>query len=198
MSKSAQGGSSANHTRQLAGLAIFTAIVIVLQLLGTFIRFGAFSISLVLVPIVIGAALYGAKAGAWLGFVFGVVTLLDSGAFLPISVFGTVLTCVVKGTAAGWCAGLVYRLLEKRGETLATIAAAIVCPVVNTGIFLLGCTVFFLPTISGWASAAGFESVGTYMVVGFVGLNFLFEAVVNAVLSPVIVRLIRLARKRRS
>lgn len=198
MSQSAQGGNPANKTRQLAGLAIFTAIVVVLQLLGTFIRFGTFSVSLVLVPIVIGAALFGAKAGAWLGFVFGLVTLLDSGAFLPISVFGTVVTCVLKGTAAGWCAGLVYRALARHGETLATIAAAIVCPVVNTGLFLLGCTVFFLPTISGWASAAGFENVGTYMVVGFVGLNFLFEVIVNAVLSPVIVRLIRLAKRTRA
>ena len=83
MSKSTSGGYSAGKTRQLAGMAIFTAIVVVLQLLGTFVRFGPFSISLVLVPIVIGAALYGAKAGAWLGFVFGVVVCaLDAGAFL--------------------------------------------------------------------------------------------------------------------
>ncbi len=195
MSQSAQGGNSANKTRQLAGLAIFTAIVVVLQLLGTFIRFGTFSVSLVLVPIVIGAALFGAKAGAWLGFVFGLVTLLDSGAFLPISVFGTVVTCVVKGTAAGFCAGLTYRAIAHNGETLATVVAAIICPVVNTGLFLIGCLIFFLPTISGWASAAGFENVGTYMIVGFVGLNFLFEVLVNVVLSPVIVRLIRLARR---
>ncbi len=198
MSQSAQGGNSANKTRQLAGLAIFTAIVIVLQLLGTFIRFGTFSVSLVLVPIVIGAALFGAKAGAWLGFVFGLVTLLDSGAFLPISVFGTVVTCVVKGTAAGYFAGLTYRVLAHNGETMATVVAAIICPVVNTGLFLIGCLIFFLPTISGWASAAGFANVGTYMIVGFVGLNFLFEVIVNAVLAPVIVRLIRLAKRMRT
>ena len=50
-------------TQRMTGMAILTAIVIVLQLLGSFIRFGPFSISLVLVPIVIGAALYGAWAG---------------------------------------------------------------------------------------------------------------------------------------
>lgn len=198
MGKSAQGGNSANKTQRLAGLAIFTAIVIVLQLLGTFIRFGTVSISLVLVPIVIGAALYGVKAGAWLGFVFGLVTLLDSGVFMPISVFGTVLTCVLKGTCAGLCAALVYKALQAKNETAAVIAAAIVCPVVNTGLFLLGCAVFFMPTISGWAAAAGYESTGAYMLVGFVGLNFLFEVIVNAVLSPVIVRLIRVARKNRT
>ena len=59
------------ETRVLTGVAIFTAIVVVLQLLGSFVRFGPFSVSLVLIPIVVGAAMYGAGAGAWLGFVFG-------------------------------------------------------------------------------------------------------------------------------
>ena len=45
------------RVRKLTLLALFTAIVIVLQLLGSFIRFGPFSISLVLEPIVIGSAL---------------------------------------------------------------------------------------------------------------------------------------------
>ena len=53
--------------RKLAGMALLTAVVVILQLLGSFIRFGPFSISLVLIPIVVGAALYGAGAGAWVG-----------------------------------------------------------------------------------------------------------------------------------
>ncbi len=90
-------------TRTLVGTALFTAIVVVLQFLGAFIRFGPFSISLVLVPIVVGAALYGAGAGAWLGFVFGLVVLLsgDAAAFLVVNPLGTILTVLVKGTMAG-------------------------------------------------------------------------------------------------
>ena len=63
-------------TKKLVGVALFTAIVVVLQLIGSGIKLGPFSISLVLVPIVVGAALYGKSAGAWLGFVFGFVVLL--------------------------------------------------------------------------------------------------------------------------
>lgn len=196
MSKPTNGGRAAGNTRQLAGMAIFTAIVVVLQLLGSFIRFGPFSISLVLVPIVIGAALYGPKAGAWLGFVFGVVvTCLDAGVFLAVNVLGTIIVCLLKGTLAGLFAGLVYKALEGKGEVAATAAAAIVCPIVNTGVFLLGCLLFFLPTVSGWAEASGFGNVGTYMIVGLVGMNFVFEMLVNVVLSPVIVRLIRIAKR---
>ena len=193
----AKSGRTISKTRRLAGMAIFTAIVIVLQMLGSFIHFGPFSISLVLVPIVIGSALYGAGAGAWLGFVFGAVVILmgDAAAFLAINVPGTILTCLVKGAGAGFCAGLVYRLISSKSDVVATAVAAVVCPVVNTGVFLIGCLLFFMETISGWASAMGFENVGVYMITGFVGINFVIELAVNVILSPVIVRLIKLATK---
>jgi thiamine transporter ThiT len=111
-------------TRTLVGLALFTALVIVLQLIGSFIRFGVFSISLVLVPIVVGAALYGPLGGAWLGFVFGVTVLVsgDANFFLQYNAFATVLVVLVKGTAAGWCAGLVYRWLSGKNQYLAVLA----------------------------------------------------------------------------
>lgn len=180
------------NTRTLAGLGLMTAIVIVLQLVGGAIRFGTFSISLVLLPIVVGAALYGRGAGAWLGFVFGAAVILsgDASAFLAVNVFGTLVTCLLKGALAGLCAGAVYKLFEKTNTVLATALAAVAAPIVNTGVFLLGCSVFFLDTVKGWAVAAGAESVGAYMFVGFVGINFLIELAVNIVLCPVIVRVV--------
>ena len=183
-------------TKTLTGLALFTAIVIVLQLLGSFIRFGPFSISLVLIPIVVGAAMYGPLAGAWLGFVFGLAVLLsgDAAVFMPISPLGTIITVLAKGTVAGWCAGMVYSLLEKKNRYAAVIAAAVVCPIVNTGLFLLGCVLFFLETVRGWGQGLGFENVGTYMIVGLVGLNFLVEMSTDIILSPVVLRLIRIGR----
>lgn len=188
------------ETRVLTGVAIFTAIVIVLQLLGSFIRFGPFSISLVLIPIVVGAAMYGAGAGAWLGFVFGVAVLLsgDAAAFMPINPLGTILTVLVKGALAGLCAGLVFRALEKKNIYAAVIVSAIVCPIVNTGVFLIGCVLFFLETVSQWAAGMGFANVGTYMIVGLVGLNFVFEMLINIVLSPVILRLVKIGKNRKA
>ena len=183
-------------TRTLTGMAIFTAIVVILQFLGAFVRFGPFSISLVLIPIVVGAALYGVWAGAWLGFVFGVVVLLsgDAGAFLAVNVLGTILTVLLKGTLCGLCAGLVYKALSK-WQLPAVVAAAVTAPVVNTGVFLLGCLLFFMPTITAWGQAAGFENVGRYMILGLAGGNFLFELLFNIVLSPVVVRLIKIGKK---
>ena len=132
-------------TQKIIGLGLFTAIVIVLQLLGSFIKFGVVSISLVLIPIVVGAALYGIGAGAWLGAVFAVVVLLqpDTALFLNMSVIGTVLTVMLKGILAGVASGGVYKLLSKKNKYLGVISAAIICPLVNTGIFLIGCRLFF-------------------------------------------------------
>lgn len=191
-------GSSMSRTKTLVMTSILTAIVVVLQLLGSFIRFGPFSISLVLVPIVVGAALCGTWGGAWLGFVFGLTVLLsgDAAAFLTVNPAGTIITVLVKGAAAGLCSGLVYRLVAKKNETAAVAVAAVVCPVVNTGIFLIGCLLFFMPTIREWAAGAGLgDNVGAFMITGLVGLNFVFELVVNVVLSPVIVRLINIGKK---
>ena len=119
--------SKNNNTQKIVGLGLFTAIVIVLQLLGSFIKFGTFSVSLVLVPVVIGAALYGAGAGAWLGFVFGVVVLLsgDAAAFLGVNALGTILTVLVKGALAGFLSGVVYKALENKNRTLAVAVAAV-------------------------------------------------------------------------
>ena len=184
-------------TKNITGIGILMAIVIILQLLGSFIRFGPFSISLVLIPIVVGAALYGPFAGGLLGLTFGVVVLLsgDAAPFLAVNVFGTVLTVLLKGALAGVFAGLVFRMFKKN-QTLGTILSAAVCPITNTGIFLLGCLLFFLPTISEWAQAFGFENVGKYMIFGLVGGNFLAELLTNIILSPIILRIIRIGENR--
>lgn len=186
------------NTKQIAGTGLMTAMVVVLQLLGSFIKFGQFSISLVLIPIAVGAALYGKWSGVWLGLAFAITVLLsgDASVFLAVDPFGTVVTVLLKGMLAGLSAGLVYSLIEKKNKIAATVAAAIVCPLVNTGIFLLGCSVFFMDTIKQWAEGAGFgSSAGAFMIAGLVGLNFVFELAVNIVLLPVIVKLVNLGRK---
>lgn len=185
------------NTQKLVITAILTALVIVLQFMGSFIRFGMFSISLVLIPIVIGSALCGYKAGAWLGFVFGAAVLLsgDASAFLVIDVFGTIVTVLLKGTLCGLAAGIIYKLLENKNRYIAVMAAAVVCPIVNTGVFLLGCLVFFLETITEWGIGLGFQNVGKYMIFGLVGGNFIFELITNIVLAPIILRVEKAVRK---
>ena len=185
------------NAKKIAGEGLLTALVVVLQLLGSFIKFGTVSISLVLVPIVVGAALYGVGAGAWLGGVFSVVVLCqpDTALFLNMSIVGTILTVMLKGILAGALSGLVYRVLSKKHKYAGVVCAAVVCPVVNTGIFLLGCRLFFFDWI---LQNAGGANAFIFMITGFVGLNFVVELAVNVVLSPVIVRLVNISKKQLS
>lgn len=189
---------NANQIRTLTLGAILTALVIVLQMLGQFIRFGPFSISLVLVPIVIGAAMCGPKISTWLGFIFGVAVLMtDAAAFLAISVPGTVITVLLKGMAAGLAAGLICKVFEKKNRTFAVILAALLCPVVNTGVFLLGCVAFFLDTVTEWGAGMGYDNAFAYMIFGMVGINFIAEMAINIFLSPVVVRLLKVGKRSR-
>ena len=128
-------------TKNMVGAGVFTAIVLVLQFLGGTFKIGPLNINVSLVPIVVGAAVYGWKVGAWLGLMSGAAILVAGQAadFLAISPLGTVATVLVKGTLCGLIAGLVYTALSKKSKWAAIILAAVVCPVVNTGVFLLGC-----------------------------------------------------------
>ena len=187
------------QTEKLVLLSLFTALVAILAYFGGFIKIGGLaSISLTLIPVVLGAALCGPWAGAWLGGVSGVVFFMtaDAAFWMGLSIPGTIITVMVKGIAAGLVAGLVYRLLEKKNRYVAVIAAAIVCPVVNTGIFLLGCMIFFIDAVKDMAAGEGM-SIGAYLILFFVGLNFVFELLTNIILSPAIVKLLNIRKDKK-
>lgn len=194
-------GKQNGGTRKMAGLAIFTAIIVVLQVLCTFIRFGPFSITLALAPIIIGTAMYGKGAGAYLGGVFGAVVLVtgllgwDGGTvmlLMGINPVGCILICLLKGIAAGFLAGLCYELIAKKNDKVGVLVSGIVCPVVNTGLFIVGMLVFFFDTLSSWA---GGQDLLFFIIVGLTGVNFLVELAVNIVLSSGITQIIRAGKK---
>ena len=187
------------QTQKLVLGAIMTALVIILQLLGSFTTFfGPFSTAVALIPIVLGAAMCGTAVGTWLGFVFGMVVILSGGAsfFFTFDVPGTIITVLLKGTLCGLAAGLVYKLLSKFNKYVAVFAAALVCPLVNTGIFLLGCYVFFMDSVTQIAEALQSPLSGMAVFWALAMGNFALEIISNVVLSPVIVRILDFAKKK--
>ena len=185
-------------TEKMVLLALLTALVAMLAYFGGFIKIGGLaSISLTLIPVVLGAALLGPTSGAWLGGVAGATFFItaDAAFWLGLSIPGTIITVMVKGILSGLLAGYAYKLLERYNRYAAVIVSAIVCPVVNTGIFLLGSLIFFIDTVSAGAVGEGM-SVGGYLIVFFVGLNFVFEILSNMIFSPAIVRLLNIKKRR--
>lgn len=192
-----------NKTFKLVGLGILTAIIIVLQIVTTFFPTKPVSITLALIPIIIGAAFYGAGAGAYLGGVFSVVVILmcvfgaDVGGAMVWNAnpFLCIVVCMLKGVGAGFAAGTVYKALSKKSTTLGAVAAGVVSPIVNTGIFVLGLFLFFKPVLEVWA---GGTDIVYYALITMTGVNFLVELGVNIILSPVIVRIIQAVSKSKS
>ena len=183
-------------TRTMVTGALLTALVIILQFVGASIKLGPFSVSLVLIPIAIGAITCGKMVGTWLGLVFGIVVLAsgDAAPFWAVNVPGTIVTVLLKGMACGFISGLVYEILMKltKKSYVSAIVAALICPIVNTGIFLLGCLVFFMKTVTEWA---GGGNVGAYMILTLVGVNFLFEMAVNIIFAPAISHIVKVVKK---
>ena len=186
-----------HDTEQLVLISLLTALVAVLSYFGGFIKIGTIaSINLTLIPVVLGAALCGPFVGAWLGAVSGAIFFLPADAvfWFGLSIPGTIITVIVKGTAAGLLAGLAYTALERLNRYFAVFVSAVVAPIVNTSIFLLGCVIFFLPDVKAMAAAAE-SSLGVFMITGLVTLNFVFELAVNIVLAPSILRIINIKKK---
>ena len=181
--------------QRMVGIAIMSAIVVVLQMLGSFIKLGPMvSVSLVLIPIVVGAAMYGPAAGAVLGGVFSIVVLMqpDTAFFYGISFFGTAITVLVKGIMAGWLSGLTFQALSDKNQWLAVGAAAAVAPLVNTGFFALGSRLFFWDAFAEMGNGDAMMILITVMI----GFNFIAEFLVNVVCSPVIHRILNATKKR--
>ncbi len=195
--------------RNVAYLAVLLSLVLVLQIWGGLIQIAGLSLSFVLVPIVLGGILLGWGAGAFLGFAFGFVTLMYGVAGAePFTAFlfnnspvMTVLICLVKGTAAGVVPALLYKLLKRKSTFLAAVVASLSAPIVNTGIFVLGC-LMISGTLAGWIQSlvdAGAMTetvpVAYYIFIGLAGWNFLIEFAINLVLAPAIHRVVLVVEK---
>ena len=183
--------------KKLVGLATLTALVFVLQYFSGYIKFGSVSITLALVPIAMGAILYGPLAGFFLGAFMGFIVILapdTQAVFMPVNAAATIILCLLKSGLAGLAAGFIFKLFahfgkktenENKAKALfatGMIVSALIVPLINTSLFILGATLFFMSVF------------GDFMVLinAVITVNFAIEIVVSALLSPVLVTVIKI------
>ena len=190
-----------HETGRLTGIAILSALIIVLQALSNFVSFGTVSITLALTPIIIGGAIYGPTVGAMLGFVLSCIVLVsgllgwDKGfviMLLGMNAPGCLLIIFLKSTLAGWLSGLTFKAVESKNVQAATACSAIVCPIVNTGMFILLMVLCFKDYMQQISNG---QHVLLFAITAFVGVNFAVELVVNLVLSTGACRIIKSVKK---
>ncbi len=192
-------------TLRLVQLSLLSALIILLQMYVVITLPGGLSLSLVMVPIVVGAVLYGPNSGALLGGVFGltVTVMALQGQLGPLTnmmvSYNALLTaavCMLKGIAAGWVSGAIAKAFKKRSFAGVFLAAA-AAPIVNTGIFVLGMITVFKDVMLSFAAQNQLEvtSALTFAVVVLVGFNFVVELGANLILSPAIASIVKAIRK---
>ena len=176
-------------TQQIVGTGLLLALEIIFQVIGNYLQFGPVSINLSLVTIVLAAILYGPLSGAILGFFCGIIVLFSQSTialFMPVSPLGTVIACLLKCTVAGIVAGYVYKLLKNKNQLVAIIVTSVLVPVINTGIFSVVCLIAFRPILASYAGSQSFGDMLTFLLVGFIGINFIFEIVVTVIVSTIL------------
>lgn len=150
------GGASSGlntkiSTKQLVLISLFTAIIFIMGLtpLG-YLPIGLFRVVTVHIPVIIGSIILGAKYGAFLGFVFGLTSLITAhinlgpvaylfSPFLSGSLFSLVV-CFVPRILVGIVPYYVYTFIKKlfkNRDEVALSLAGILGSLTNT-VFVLG------------------------------------------------------------
>lgn len=187
--------------KNVAFFAVLLALVIVLQIWGGTLKILATSLSFVLVPIVLGGMLLGPLAGACLGFAFGLIVLIygltGADGFTAILLQDhfvlTILLCLIKGTAAGFVSGLLYKVIANKNSLAASFVASAAAPIVNTGLFIIG-ALLMSDTLSANFVADG-QTVIYYLIIVCAGTNFLVELIINLILAPTINTIVKVVEK---
>ncbi len=193
--------------KYVAYLGVLAGLVIALQMLSGFMKIGATTFCLVLVPIVLGGIILGVTAGAILGCLFGLVVIID--AFIGLDPFTlfllgeqpvfTVFLCLAKGIAAGVIPSLIYKPIAKKNKYVGVFVASALAPVCNTGVFAIGAFIIMQPILD-YLTGAGMDVSGlspAYIVfVVLITVNFFVELAINLVLAPAVYTVNNVATKR--
>ncbi|MBQ9886841.1 MAG: ECF transporter S component [Lachnospiraceae bacterium] len=189
-------------------LAVLIALILIMGLtpLG-YIKTLGLEITLIVVPVAIGAITLGPKAGAILGGVFGLTSFYQcfgmsafGAALLSINPVGAFITCVPTRILVGLLTGLIFKALhsKKSMKEPSYYIASLACPIMNTIFFMSCLVIFFYNTeyIQGFVKSLGSSNPFAF-VIAFVGINGLVEAIACFVVASAVARALAVALKNR-
>ena len=181
-------------TKYLVEMALLVAIILIMAFTPIgYIRTAGLEITLIVVPVAVGAVTLGPAAGAILGGVspFGA-------ALLGINGFLTFLVCVPTRILMGWLTGLIYKGLRKTKlpSGVSVTISNLCCPLLNTTFFMGMLVIGFYNTeyIQSFVSALGAKNALLF-ILAFVGVNGLVEAIVCFVVGTAISAALKKALK---
>lgn len=194
--------------RYMCRVALFMAIIFVMKLagLGNIPINPLLNVTLMDIPVAVGAILLGPAAGAILGATFGVTSFIQpmSGmvmALFKISPVHTIIMCVVMRALMGFCCGWIFRLLKKvdRTKTISYYVAALSAALLNTVFFMGYLVLVFYHTEYIQEKVATLGAFNWFnFIILFVGLNGLLEAGATMLVGGSVAKGVDLALNRKT
>ncbi len=191
--------------RNVALLGILIALAVVLQIFASGISIFGITMNFSLIPIALAGIMMGWIGGGIIGLVCGLVVFITAAVmgqepstafFFQVNPGILSVMCIGKTTIAGIVCGLLYKLISKENEIIAVCVSAIVIPIINTGIYMIGIVLMkdaasqFLGLTQ---SSAGVVFVAVF---GLIWINFLIEMAINIVFVPIINRVMKVLNRK--
>lgn len=174
--------------RFMAELALIIAVIAMMAFTPIgYIRTPFLTLTLITIPVAVGAIILGPVGGAVCGLAFGLTSLYTAftapspmmAAFLVVNPFLVAVLCVVPRLLDGWLTALIYKGLRKalKRNPLVYYIASICCPVLNTVFFMSTLILFFYNCDYVVALRENFGVTNPFaFVAAFVGVQALIEA----------------------
>ena len=188
-------------------MALLIAIILIMAFTPIgYIRTFGLEITLIVVPVAVGAVTLGPTAGAVLGAVFGITSFIQcfgmspfGAVLLSINPIYTFIVCVLSRILMGGLTGLLYKIFQKSNplKKISVMLANLCCPILNTLFFMGTLTLFFYRTeyIQGIAQSMGAGNPFIFVIL-FVGVNGVVEAVACFVAGSAISQALKKVVKR--
>ena len=201
--------SNMESVLKLTLTAVFLAIIVVMSFTPIgYLKVGTVEISLLAIPVAMGAALLGVGGGALLGLAFGVTSLIQC---FGMSAFGTalmginpaltVILCIVPRVLVGVASALVYKVLKKKNvqANVSSLVSFLTAAVVNTVLFVGLFIAFFGNTEFYAGLETTFATTGVIaFFAAFVGVNGIVEAVASALVGGALGTVIKKIEKQKT
>ena len=197
------------NTKKLVIFSMFSAIIFLLAFTPVgFINLGFIKATIIHIPVIIGSIILGAKMGAWLGFMFGVTSLINNTLSPAISSFvfsplipvpgstngslWALLICFVPRILVGVLPWFIYhfgqRLIKEQANFVALTVAGVLGSLTNT--LLVMHLIYFLfkdeyALVRDVAQNAGYSVITTIIV-----SNGIPEAIVSGILTTAIYKVL--------
>ena len=177
-----------SKTQMITMTGVLSALIIIVSFLP--LKTMGLEVTFSMVPVAIGAIVFGPTVGAILGCVFGLVSFLQcfgysafGATLLGMSATKTFLVCVPTRILAGYLTGLIRKALQKY-DNLSILISSFAAPVMNTLFFMTLLIVFFYKTeyLQGFVKVLNAPNPVVFLFL-FVGINAVAEIVLGIIIA---------------